>query len=82
MENRGLDDLSTAEVLDDDPLEQLRGHAGVPDAVRVDDDDRAAGADTETGRLAPLYPGGSEQEALPPQESGQQLIQHAPLPVG
>ncbi len=58
-------------MLDDDPLEQLRADAGVPDAFGVDDDDRAAGADAKTGGLATLHTVGAEEEVFALQESRQ-----------
>lgn len=75
MEHRLLDDTAIAQMFDDDPLEQLRRDTGVPDTLRVDDDDRAARADAEARRLASLDAIGPEQEALALEKGRQQLVQ-------
>lgn len=60
VEHGLLDDVTVAQMLDHDALEQLRRDAGVPDAIRIHDDDWAAGAHTQTGRLSSLDPIGTE----------------------
>src|SRR5207237_7972334 len=60
--------LAVLEMLDHDSLEQLRGHARIPDALRVHDDDRPVAADAEAGCLAALHSLRSEEESLALQE--------------
>lgn len=64
MKHRLLDDAAIPQMFDDDPLEELRRDSRVPDALRIDDDDRAAGADAEAWRLPSLDAIGAEKEAL------------------
>src|SRR5215213_2338774 len=70
-----LDHATVPEVLDDDALEQLGGHARVPDALRVDDDDGTAGADSQTGRLAALHPARPEEQVLALKQLGEQAVE-------
>ena len=65
MEYRIFHDTAIPQMLDDDALEQLRRHASVPDALRVDDDDRPASAYAEARGLAPLHAARSEQKSFP-----------------
>lgn len=74
MEDRLLDDPPIAEMLDDDAFEQLRRHAGVPDAVRIHDDDRAAAANTKAGRFAAFHACGTEQQGFTLEQSGEELV--------
>lgn len=62
MEHRFLDWMSLLEVFLDDPLQQLRRHVGVPNAIGVDDDYRAILANAEAGCLATLHSRGAEEE--------------------
>src|SRR5665647_2589338 len=68
-------------MLDDDPLEQRRRHPGVPDAFRVDDDDRSACTYTETWRLSALHAARTEEQALALEQACEFRVQHAPFPV-
>src|SRR4051812_40500630 len=69
-------------MLDDDALEQGGRHAGIPNAVRIDDDDRSAATNAKAGRLATFDPIRAKQEPLPLQERGQQAIQLATAMIG
>ena len=70
-----LDYPAIAQVLDDDPLKQLRRHAGIPYTFRIYHDDRSTGADAKTRRLAAFYALGSEQQALAMKEPSKLRIQ-------
>src|SRR5262245_17648186 len=82
MENRLLDDASIAQMLDDDPLEQLRRDAAVPDALGVHDDDRPSGADAQAGRLASLDAVWPEQQTFALEKLRQQLVQPPSSRIG
>jgi hypothetical protein len=70
-----------AEVLHDDPLEQLGRNACVPDALRVLDHDRPTCADAEAWRFAAFYPGWSKQEVLSLEQTREKAVQRASLTV-
>jgi hypothetical protein len=73
-----LDDLPVTEVLDDDPLQQRRRHPGIPDPLRVNDNDRTASANTQTWRLAALDSSRTEEQAFPLQQRWQEIVQITP----
>ncbi len=75
MEHRFLDNAAIPKMFDDDPLEQLGRDTRVPDALRIDDYDRAARADAEARRFPSLHATGTEQEAFALEKSRQQLVQ-------
>ncbi len=77
-----LDDLPVTQVLDDDPLQQRRRHPGIPDPLRVHDNDRTATANTQTWRLAALDPRRTEEQAFPLQQRRQEIVQITPPAVG
>ena len=81
MKHRLLHHAPVAQVLDDDALEERRGDARVPDAFRVHDDDRAAGADAEARGLAALHAARAEQQPLPLEEAGEGRVERAPFAV-
>lgn len=64
MKDGLLDGSSVAKVLHDNSLEKLWRNAGVPDALRIDDDDGSASADAKAGRLSALHTAGAEQEVF------------------
>jgi hypothetical protein len=65
MKNRLCDRPAVAEVLDHDPLQQSRCHAPIPDGIRIDDHNRAAGTNTKTRCFSAFHSAGSEQESFP-----------------
>lgn len=75
MEHRLLDDAAVPQMFDDDSLEQFRRDARIPDALGVDDYDRATRADAEARRLPSLHAAGAEQEAFALEKSRQPLVQ-------
>jgi hypothetical protein len=75
MEDRLLDDAAVPQMFDDDSLEQRRRDTRIPDALRVDDYDRATRADAEARRLPSLHATGAEQKAFALEKSRQQLVQ-------
>lgn len=82
MKDRLLDDPAVAEVLDDDPFEQRGCHAGIPDAVRIDDDDRPPSAHAEAWRLSALDALRTEKKPFALQEYRKKAIQFAPAVIG
>ncbi len=64
MKHRLLHHPTVAEMLDDDALEECRSHAGVPDALRVHDDNGSADAHAEARRLATLDATRPEQQSF------------------
>ena len=54
MKHRLLHNPTILQVLHDDAIEQSRRDRGVPHAFRVDHDDGATGANTQTWRFAAL----------------------------
>jgi hypothetical protein len=81
MENRLFDDAAITQVLDDDSLEKLRRDTGIPDRIRIHDDDGAAGANSEARRFPPFDPRWAEQEALALQQRRQHRVQIPTSPV-
>jgi len=72
MKDRFVDRLPAFQVLDDDSLQQRRRYIGVPNALRIDDDNRSVAADTEARRLASLHACRTEEQIFPRQELGEQ----------
>jgi hypothetical protein len=60
----------TLQVLDNDPLEEIRRHPCIPDPVGVNDDDRSITAHAEAWCLAALDPCRSEQQVFTLKELG------------
>ena len=81
MKNRFFYYASIPQMFDNDPLEKRRRHVAIPDAFRIDDDYRAAGADTEARRLAALHAVRPEQQPLALEQRRQQLIELRSAPV-
>lgn len=82
MKNRLFDRPAVSKVLDDDPLEEIGRHPPVPDAVRIDHDNRSTGAYAEAGRFAALDSTGPEKESFTLQQVREELIETPSLPVG
>lgn len=82
MKDRILDHLAVPEMLDDDAFEERRRDAGIPDRIRVHDDDGARRANPEARSLTPLDPGRAKQQALALQKGRQQRIELTAAPVG
>jgi hypothetical protein len=82
MKHRLLHDSPVPEVFHHDPLQQLRGDGGVPDAFRVHDDDWSAPADAEARGLAALDTSRTEEEPLALQKRRQEVVELSPGAVG
>src|SRR5213595_3364351 len=65
----------------DDALEQRGRHSAIPDALRIHNHDRPAGADAEAGRLTALDAAGAKQETLALQQFGEHRIELAPTAI-
>ena len=70
------------EMLDDDPVEELRGDVMIPDAVGVDDENGAIFADAEAWGLAPFDAGGAEEEVFALEERGELAVEGAATAIG
>ena len=75
MEDRLFDDTAIPKVLDHDALEQRGGHPGVPDRIRIHDDDGTPSANSQARCLPALHPIWSEQESFPLKQVWKQGIQ-------
>jgi hypothetical protein len=82
VKDRFLDHSPVYQVFDDDSLEEGRRDTGIPNSVRVYDDDRSAGADAETRGLSALDPIWPEEQSVPLEKRRQQLIQLSSAMVG
>ena len=82
MKDRFVDRLPAFQVLDDDSLQQRRRYIGVPNALRIDDDNRSVAADTEARRLASLHARRTEEQVFPRQKLGEQRIKLSPAAIG
>ncbi len=69
------------EMLYDYALQQLGGDSSVPDAFRIDDDNRPAFAHAEARRLASFDAIGSEKQTLALEQRCQQRVECTPPPV-
>jgi hypothetical protein len=75
VKHRLFDDAAVSQVLDHDPFEQRRGDPGVPDRIRIHDDDGTAGANSQAWRLPSLHSTGPEQQPFTLKQVRQQGIQ-------
>ena len=75
MEDRFFDHTAIPKVLDHNALEQRGGHPGIPDRIRIHDDDGTASANSQARCLSSLHPIRSEQEAFTLKQVGKQGIQ-------
>ena len=64
VEDSLINRMSLLEMLYHNALQQVRGHAGIPDTFRIHDDDRSGSADAQAWRLTALDALGSEEEIL------------------
>ena len=64
VEDSLINRVSMLEMLYHDALQQVRGHAGIPDAIRIHDDDGPCRADAEAWRFAALDALGAEEKIL------------------
>src|SRR5688500_1540654 len=77
MEDGLFDRPPALEMLHYDPLEQFRRDTGVPDALRIDHNDRPAGADAEARRLTAFLVRWTEQEILALEKARQLRVEAA-----
>jgi hypothetical protein len=77
-----LDDVAVAQMLHDDPFEERGRDAGIPDALRIYDDDRSAVAHAEARGLTAFHAPWPEQETFTLQQRRKQLIQLTPTVIG
>src|SRR5258705_2070510 len=82
MEDSLFDRLPVLEVLDHDALQQRRRHFGIPDTLRIDDDDRTIAADAEARCLAALDALWTKEQILALQQVGKERVDLAPTTVG
>jgi len=72
VKNSLINRLPALEVLDDYSLEQRRRDVRIPDAFRIDDDDRSIAAHAQTWSLTALHAPRAEEQILSLQELGEQ----------
>jgi hypothetical protein len=77
-----VDGPTTDQVLYDDALEESRRHAAIPNAIGIYHDDRAAAAHTEARRFTALHSLWTEEQTVPLQQRGKQLVQLAAALIG
>jgi len=82
MEDRVRDWLPALQMLDHDSLKQSRSHSAVPDAIRINDDDRTITANAEAGRLSAFDTIGPEEKAFAVQQVRQQSVALTPERIG
>jgi hypothetical protein len=75
VEDSLFDHTALPKVLDHDAFEQRGGHPGVPDRIRIHDDDGTASANSQARCLPSLHPIRSEQESFTLKQVGKQGIQ-------
>ncbi len=63
MEYRFADHPAVLQVLDDNAFQQLGGDSGVPDAFRIDNENRASGAHAQAWRFTAFYPSRAKEKA-------------------
>ena len=81
VEDRFFDNVTAFQVLDDDALEKLRGHPGIPDRIRIHDDDGAARANSETWGFPALDPARAEEKPFPMEQGREERVQFHPSAV-
>jgi len=74
VEDSLINRLSILEMLYHDAVQQVRGHARVPDAFGINDDDGPGGADAEAWRLAPLDALWSEEKIFALEQLREQRV--------
>jgi hypothetical protein len=75
VEDRLFDHTAIPKVLDHDAFEQRGGDPGVPDRIRIHDDDGTASANSQARRLPSLHATRSEQESFTLKQVGKQSVQ-------
>ena len=81
MKDRFFDDSTVSQVLHDDALEERGRHAGIPDRIRIHDDDGAARANTEARCLPALDPARAEEKPFPMEQGREERVQFPPSAV-
>ena len=82
MKDRLINGLPMLEVLDDDSLQQRGRDLGVPDALRIHDDDRSVAAHAKARSLTPLHALGPKEQILALEQLGQQRVELASVTTG
>ena len=81
VEDSLINRMSVLQMLYYNALQQVRRHAGIPDAFRIHDDDRSAGAHAEAGRLAALHPTRTEKQTFALEQPREGGVERAALAV-
>jgi hypothetical protein len=82
MKNRLRNRFPVLEVLDHYSLQQLGRDLGIPNPLRVHDDDRPVAAHAEAGRLTTLHALRSKEQIFPLQQLREQGIDLASATIG
>ena len=75
MEDRFLDDSAVYEMLDDNSLEQRWGDGGIPNPIRVHDDDGPSATDAEARRFPAFDTIGAKEQTVPLKKRREELIE-------
>jgi hypothetical protein len=82
VKDRLLDRFSVLEVLDDDSLQQRRRDLGVPDALRIYDDDRSVATHAEARGFTALHALGAKEQVLALEQLGEQRVELLSATIG
>ena len=81
MKNGLLDWPTILQVFHHDPFEEFRGDAVVPDAFRINHEDRSIPADAKAGSLSALHARRPEEQSFPLQQARQLGKERAPASI-
>lgn len=82
MEDRLVYLAPAFQMLDDDPLEQFRRDARIPDPLGVDDKHGPRGAHAEARDFAAFHPAGTEEQVFSLEKLGKLRVKRAATSVG
>jgi hypothetical protein len=82
VENGVLDHSTVTQMLGDDPFEEFGGHVGVPDALRIDGDNRPLFTDAKARRFGPFDAIRVEEEIFALEQPGELTVNGATATVG
>ena len=82
MENRLVDGATALQVLDNNPVQQLRRDTRIPDPVRIHHHNRTSCADAEARRLATFHSRWPEEQSFALQQACELGIECASTTIG
>jgi hypothetical protein len=81
VKHRFLHDSPAAEVFHDDSLQERGGHAGIPDALGIHDDDRSAGTNAEARRLSAFDTRRTEEKPFALQQAREERVERSAFAI-